>query len=82
MLDKTEAPIIMDGYPLTIALSSLLDIIKSLTSLMCHDVRGSPSDVEASADAGTLTGIYRLADSQKDGMEHDLFFFLFFSRKY
>ncbi|EDV29746.1 uncharacterized protein TRIADDRAFT_19890 [Trichoplax adhaerens] len=66
MLDKTEAPAIMDGYTLTIAFSSLLDIIKSLTLLMCHDVRSSPSEMEASADAGTLTGIYRLADSQED----------------
>lgn len=52
MLDKLDVPLIPDGYPLILAMTSLLDTIKSL-SLVVHNQTAPPKIVRAHPSLGT-----------------------------
>ncbi len=41
MLDKYDVPLIPDGYPLVVAMNSLLDAIKSVSSIISESEGGS-----------------------------------------
>ena len=51
MLDKLDVPSIPDGYPLIVAMTSLLDTIKSL-SLVVHNQTALPKIVKAHPSLG------------------------------
>ena len=40
MLDKADAPLIPDGYAISVAFASLLDVVKGVTTIVTQEMEG------------------------------------------